>query len=102
MPGLYVAGWVKRGPTGLIGSNKPDGTETAAAMIEDLPRLAPAPPAPKPPIDALLAERGLRPVDFAGWKRLDQIEVERGRAAGRPRVKFGRIEEMLAALASAA
>ena len=48
----------------------------------------------------LLAERGLQPVDFAGWKRLDQIEVERGRAAGRPRVKFGRVEEMRAALAT--
>ncbi len=76
LPGLYVAGWVKRGPTGLIGSNKPDGTETATMMIEDLPALVAA---PKPPIDELLAARGLRPVDFAGWKRLDQLEVERGR-----------------------
>ena len=53
-----------------------------------------------PPIDELLTARGLRPVDFAGWKRLDQLEVERGKAAGRPRVKFARIEEMRAALAT--
>lgn len=98
LPGFYVAGWVKRGPTGLIGSNKPDGTETATAMLEDLPVLVPAPPRALPPIDDLLASRGLCPVDFAGWKRLDEIEVERGRAAGRPRVKFGRVAEMLAAL----
>lgn len=96
LPGLYVSGWIKRGPTGLIGSNKPDGTETAKAMIEDLSSLVPA---PQGSIDELLAARNLRPVDFAGWKRLDQIEVERGRAAGRPRVKFGRVDEMLAALA---
>lgn len=98
LAGLYVAGWVKRGPTGLIGSNKPDGTETATAMLEDQRELGSAPPAAKPAIDELLAMRGLRPVDFAGWKRLDQIEIERGRAAGRPRIKFGRIAEMLAAL----
>ena len=55
-------------------------------------------PAAKGPIDDVLSERGLCPVDFASWKRLDEIEVERGRAAGRPRVKFGRVEEMLAAL----
>ncbi len=97
LPGLYAAGWVKRGPTGLIGSNKPDGTETATMMIEDPPALVAA---PKPPIDELLAARELHPVDFAGWKRLDQLEVERGRAAGRPRVKFARIEEMRAALAT--
>ena len=104
LQGLYVSGWVKRGPTGLIGSNKPDGTETATAMLEDLAALVPAPLAPLTPlaplapIDELIAARGLRPVDFSGWKRLDQIEVERGRAAGRPRIKFGRIAEMLAAL----
>lgn len=98
LPRLYVAGWIKRGPTGLIGSNKPDGVETAAAMLEDRAHLAPAPLAPRTAIDDLLAARGLQPVDFAGWKRLDQLEVERGRAAGRPRVKFGRVEEMRAAL----
>lgn len=95
LPSLYVSGWIKRGPTGLIGSNKPDGAETAAAMLEDLPTLAPAQAGP---IAALLTERGLRTVDFADWKRLDQIEVERGAAGGRPRVKFGRVQEMLAAL----
>jgi len=98
LPGLYVAGWVKRGPTGLIGSNKPDGVETAAAMVEDL---AASPPAAEPAsaaVDCRLAGRGVRVVDFASWRRLDRLEVERGAAAGRPRVKFGRIDEMLAAL----
>jgi len=98
LPGLYVAGWVKRGPTGLIGSNKPDGAETATVMVEDLPALAPA-TAPEPgAVDALLRARGARVVDFAAWQRLDKHEVGRGKAQGRPRVKLGAIEEMLAAL----
>jgi ferredoxin--NADP+ reductase len=102
LPGLYVAGWVKRGPTGLIGSNKPDGAETAAAMIEDLPA-TPGAAEPEPEaVDCRLAKRGVRRVDFAAWQRLDRLEIERGRAAGRPRVKFGPVSEMLAALDASA
>lgn len=99
--GLYVAGWVKRGPTGLIGSNKPDGAETAAAMLEDLPATAPAPEWMPEAVDAALAARGVRRVDFEAWRRLDRLEIERGRAQGRPRVKLGSVEEMLAALDAA-
>lgn len=97
IPGLYVAGWLKRGPTGLIGSNKLDGAETATAMLEDLPTSAPA---AEGAIDDLLAARNLRVVDFAAWKRIDRMEAEKGQPAGRPRVKFARIHEMLAALES--
>jgi ferredoxin--NADP+ reductase len=96
--GLYAVGWVKRGPTGLIGSNKPDGAETAASMVADLDS---TPPAPEPSLDAvdrLLAERGARPVCFADWQRIDRAEVEAGASGGRPRVKFCRVEDMLAAL----
>lgn len=97
LPGEYVVGWVKRGPTGLIGSNKPDAAETVAAMLEDLPRLAALPPETADPesVRRLLAERGVRPVDYAEWQRLDAAEVERGKPHGRPRVKFLRLEEML-------
>jgi ferredoxin/flavodoxin---NADP+ reductase len=98
LPGLYVAGWVKRGPTGLIGSNKPDGAETAAAMLADLGSSAPAPEPSPAAVDATLAARGARIVDFAGWQRLDRVECARGRAQGRPRVKIGPIAEMLAAI----
>ena len=101
-PGLYVAGWVKRGPTGLIGSNKPCGAETAAAMIEDLPVTAPAPEPDAAAVDRLLAARGVPRVDFAAWQRLDRMEVARGSESGRPRVKFGAVAEMLAALAAPA
>jgi ferredoxin--NADP+ reductase len=101
VPGLYVAGWVKRGPTGLIGSNKPDGAETAAAMLADLEA---APPAPEPSpaaVDATLAARGARVVDFEGWRRLDRVECASGQAQGRPRVKIGPVAEMLAAIDAA-
>ena len=100
LPREYVVGWVKRGPTGLIGSNKPDGVETAAAMLEDLPALdaVPAEAATPGAIDALLALRGARPVPFCDWQRLDALEVERGKPHGRPRVKFVRVADMLAAL----
>jgi ferredoxin--NADP+ reductase len=97
LPGEYVVGWVKRGPSGLIGSNKPDSAETVQAMIADLPRTEPLPAAAaaRSAIPALLAARGVRHVDYDEWRRLDAREVERGKPHGRPRVKFLRLEEML-------
>ena len=95
--GEYTAGWIKRGPTGVIGTNKPDAAETVQAMLEDLAEgrtLAPAEPT------AAAAERFVRErqplcVSYADWLRINEIEVARGRAVGRPRVKFTRVEEML-------
>ncbi len=100
LPGLYVVGWIKRGPSGVIGTNKPDSVETVTMLLEDLAagRLwQPASPAPGA-IDDLLEDRGLRPVSFADWQTLDALEQERGEALGRPRLKYSRVEEMLAAL----
>jgi len=101
IPGLYVAGWVKRGPTGLIGSNKPDGAETAAAMLADVATLAPAPEPTPQAVDACLATHGARAVDFAAWQRLDRHEIALGTPQGRPRVKLGPVAEMLAAIDAA-
>ncbi|HXT22082.1 MAG TPA: FAD-dependent oxidoreductase [Thermoanaerobaculia bacterium] len=97
LPGEYVVGWVKRGPTGLIGTNKPDAAETVQAMLADLPKAAPLPVdgADLGAVPTLLASRGARAVDYAEWRRLDAREVERGQPQGRPRVKFLRLEEML-------
>jgi ferredoxin--NADP+ reductase len=97
LPREYVVGWVKRGPSGLIGSNKPDSGETVAAMLADLPSLAPLAPADADPaaVPALLAARGARAFSYADWQRLDGVEVERGKPRGRPRVKFLRVDEML-------
>jgi ferredoxin--NADP+ reductase len=99
-PGEYAAGWIKRGPTGVIGTNKPDAAETVQAMAEDLARdriLAPSEPDPAAAL-ALVRQRQPQHISWADWQRLDALEVARGRASGRPRVKFTRVEEMLAAL----
>ena len=97
--GEYTAGWIKRGPSGVIGTNKPDAGETVQAMLQDaaLGRvLQPADP------DAAAAERLVRErqaqcFTYADWQKVNEIEVAKGRAAGRPRVKFTRVDEMIAA-----
>ena len=101
MRGHYVSGWIKRGPTGVIGNNKADSVETVNGLVEDATRgavLEPATPAPEA-FDRLVRDRQPRRVTFADWKSIDQAEIERGRPQGRPRVKFTTVEEMLAAFA---
>lgn len=98
--GEYVAGWIKRGPTGVIGTNKPDAAETVAAMLGDLAagRVL-APPEPDPgAVLRLVQERQPQWVSWQEWRQLDRLEVSRGEAVGRPRVKFTSLKEMLAAL----
>lgn len=98
--GEYTAGWIKRGPSGVIGTNKPDAAETVACMLEDLAQgavLQPAHPAAAV-AEALVRQRTPNCLSYADWLRLNALEVSRGRAQGRPRVKFTRVEEMLAAL----
>jgi len=97
---MYVSGWIKRGPTGVIGTNKKDGTETAGAMLEDAASssvLDPAHPDPSA-LDALVRVRQPQLVDYDDWLRLDALEQSRGEAGGRPRVKFTSRAEMRAAL----
>lgn len=97
VPGAYVTGWIKRGPSGVIGTNKADAAETVAALLADLPTL-PAPPEPEPAaLRATLARHGVRPVDWAAWLRLDAEERRRGKRRGTERVKLAERAEMLAA-----
>jgi len=98
--GEYAAGWIKRGPTGVIGTNKPDAAETVAGMMEDLAQgriLAPEDPSAAG-ADAAIRARRPRCFSYEDWLRLNEHEVSRGRAAGRPRVKFTRMEDMHKAL----
>jgi ferredoxin--NADP+ reductase len=99
-PKLYVAGWIKRGPSGVIGTNRPDALETVGVMLEDMRfgRIEGAKQPDPTAVGKLLSERGVRWFTFDDWTRLDTIEVERGRPLGRPRVKLITREEMLAAL----
>lgn len=98
-PGVYVAGWIKRGATGVVGTNKGDAAATVARMMEDLPgqTVRPAAEVARAAIDAVLAQRGIRVVTWEAWKRIDKCERERGAAAGKPREKFTDVDEMLAA-----
>ena len=95
LPGLYVAGWLKRGPSGVVGTNKGDGAETAAAMLADLPHL---PPAPRPGREALLARLaacGVRTTGWDGWLRIDAAERQLGTARGAARIKVAERAAML-------
>ena len=95
--GHYTAGWIKRGPSGVIGTNKKCATETVAHVFEDVAAgrlLDPASPDPNS-IEELLRERGTHYVSFSGWEKIDAAEVGKGEPHGRPRVKFVRIDEML-------
>jgi ferredoxin--NADP+ reductase len=98
VPGLYVAGWIKRGPSGIIGTNKPDAFETVKALLSDAPALARC---AEPSRDALLSflkTRGVRAVSYEDWRQIDAAEVERGASAGKPREKFVSVDEMLSVL----
>lgn len=98
-PGEYVTGWIKRGPTGLIGTNKVDSVETVRSLLEDAPSLPRAPQGEPEAVEALLGERGVRYVTVADWLVLDRHELALGEAQNRPRVKLVRIEEMLERIA---
>ena len=98
--GLYVTGWIKRGPTGVIGTNKPDAVETVASMLADVGNGAhwhPAEPDARA-AEALVVARQPLAVTYADWRRLDELECSSGMACGRPRLKFAGIDEMMAAL----
>jgi ferredoxin/flavodoxin---NADP+ reductase len=100
VPGLYATGWIKRGPSGVIGTNKKDGQETIDSLFEDLEagRIPEAPLASdRGATEALLAERKPDHVTFEGWQAIDAAEVERGKPLGRPRVKFVEVDEMVEA-----
>jgi ferredoxin--NADP+ reductase len=103
VPGEYVVGWIKRGPSGVIGTNKKDAQETVDAMLADLGLAADAPAAeahvPSKPdaaaVEALLRSRQPQLVTYSGWEAIDRHERALGERTGRPRVKLTRIDELL-------
>jgi ferredoxin--NADP+ reductase len=98
VPGAYVTGWIKRGPTGVIGTNKGDAVETVASLLDDLHALPdPEYPDPESVVERLEAY-GIEPVTWTDWERLDAEELRRGEArGGAERVKVAELAEMLAA-----
>lgn len=98
LPGVYVAGWIKRGPTGVIGTNRQCAAETVAMLVDDFVggRLV-APEHERGKLIALVAERRPDSVDYRGWQRIDQTERALGARSGRPRTKLLDLASMLAA-----
>jgi ferredoxin/flavodoxin---NADP+ reductase len=103
VPGVYAVGWIKRGPTGILGTNKRDAEETVLRLAEDLAAGAcPVPRNPAPEqIDALIAERKPNAVTADAWRAIDADELRRGLDEGRPRVKLATRDELLAAARAA-
>ena len=91
---VYVTGWIKRGPSGIIGTNKPDSVETVNCLLEDIEKIDGEKPG-NSGIMKILSEKQIRSVNYDGWKKIDEAEVKRGEPKGKPREKFTRIEEML-------
>ena len=92
--GLYCAGWIKRGPTGVIGTNKKDAAETVERLLEDA-RAGRLGPRVGGSLEDMLAERGVGAVMYAGWEAIDALERARGELQGRPRVKLATWDELL-------
>jgi ferredoxin--NADP+ reductase len=95
-PGLYVAGWIKRGPTGVIGTNKKDATETVELLLADA-RAGLLARQSDERLEELLEQRGVEVVAYAGWEAIDRDERSRGEPHGRPRIKLCSWEELLEA-----
>ena len=95
-PGLYCAGWIKRGPSGVIGTNKKDATETIERLLEDA-RAGVLPAREEGSLEELLAARGAGPVVYSGWEAIDAAERAAGEPHGRPRIKLASWDELLAA-----
>ena len=98
--GVYVGGWIKRGPTGVIGTNKPDAQETVRNMLEDIEAGHYFNPGNTNPesIDHLLQDRCRSIFRWDDWIELNRLEIAAGEPLGCPRVKFTSTERMLEAL----
>ena len=93
--GVYAVGWIKRGPTGILGTNKRDAEQTVSCLVADLKACALTQPVRSEPIDALLAARTPDLVTEKGWRAIDGVELDRGAREERPRVKLTSREELL-------
>lgn len=94
MPGLYATGWIKRGPSGTIGSNRADSVETVDAILEDSKTFNTDKTPPRELLSAL-KDRGCLVVDYSGWKKIDAQEISRGMQTGKARQKFTSVSELL-------
>jgi ferredoxin/flavodoxin---NADP+ reductase len=96
LEGLYVTGWLKRGPTGIIGTNRADSVETVQSLLAELAKICDREKPGAEALRPLLEQRGIRVLNYQNWAMIDSAEVNRGKPRGKPREKFTRIHEMLA------
>jgi len=98
VPGLYVAGWIKRGPSGIIGTNRACAIETVQSVLADLKARAVAPlDVPRKLFLATIRGRSPKLIDLQGWRRIDALERALGASKAKPREKLTRISAMLKA-----
>ena len=97
VPGLYTTGWIKRGPSGIIGTNRACAVETVGSLLEDVASMAEEGRSADA-LPSLLQERGVRCIDFAQWQQIDAAEIRLGEPKGKPREKFTRRADMLEVL----
>jgi ferredoxin--NADP+ reductase len=95
--GQYTSGWAKRGPSGVIGTNKPDSVETVKCMLKDMENGVSWKPSSEC-VEDLIRQRQPEFFSYADWRRLDEIELANGSVSGKPRVKFTSVDDMLFAL----
>ncbi len=98
LAGEYVVGWIKRGPSGIIGTNRPDSVATVESALTDLRAGSTHNPTTSATIEQYLQDCAIEYVTYDDWLRLDQAEIERGEALNRPRLKFSRIDDMIAVI----
>ena len=96
-PGEYVAGWIKRGPTGVVGTNRHDASETVRSLLEVAALLPPPETGDPDAIMTLLHQRGVRVVEWDGWEAIDALEISAGLARNARRVKVADRKRLLAA-----
>lgn len=100
--GVYCSGWIKRGPTGMIGTNKTDSAQTVETLLDDyVAGQLEEPVTDRENLEALLERRGVAPIDAAGWLAIDLAERKAGRESGRTRAKLVSVEELVRAARSA-
>ncbi|HEY1313180.1 MAG TPA: NAD(P)-binding protein [Steroidobacteraceae bacterium] len=98
--GLYAAGWIKRGPSGIIGTNRADAVASVQSLLADVPRLDSRPKSGSEGVYAALARIESPVLSYGDWRRIDAEEQRRGEAIGKPREKITRVSDMLALAAS--
>jgi ferredoxin--NADP+ reductase len=95
LPGLYCVGWARRGPSGTIGTNRPDGYAIVDLIAEDIGEGSEK--VGRPGLDVILGRRGVEVVTFNDWKKIEEAEVARARD-GAPREKFVAVADMIKAV----